>query len=324
MREEIIFHFDGALAATSRMNFYEAARFQYDASRLLVKLDQFRQEGGFVSKITNRSNRQILLEPHRAGSFDISLITQGEGGEKPPFLDTSLSTLLAYVGERVIGKTADGPIATILNSRADLVERYGEFEEDDNVDQIIVDILGDPKYRKRLSPDAIELLERRLAEIAREDAVEADMRQILKIDEAREQRLISMAAPLFTGMATAFRKSARTLHVISRRDEGDRNVIYLNKDLAAEIGTSKVDPDITPILSNIIQYNKETGWGKVRMDISPVPLSFSVPSDMKSELQRDLVGAMRKDHTYIQVRFVRDKVGEIMRCFIVGILPIPD
>jgi hypothetical protein len=231
--------------------------------------------------------------------------------------------LLAYVGERVIGKTADGAITSILNAHEELVDRFGTFTKGSSVDHVIAEILGDVSLRKRLSRETIELLERRLAEIARDNTIGAHMRQITRIDADREQKLISMAAPLLSGMATAFRRSAKTMQVIARRGGAEQNVIYLNKDLAAEIGSAKVDPEITPILGNIIQYNKETGWGKVRISIISVPLSFSVPSDMKPEIQSDLVAAMRKDSVYLQIRFVRDRVGEILRGFIVGVLDDP-
>jgi hypothetical protein len=50
MPETLTFHFEGALADSHRMNFYESARFQYAAARLMVKLAQFRQRGRFVKK----------------------------------------------------------------------------------------------------------------------------------------------------------------------------------------------------------------------------------------------------------------------------------
>lgn len=322
MSEELTFHFDGGIAASNKMNFYEAARFQYDAARLLVKLDQFRQSGGFVKKITNSNNRQILLKPHSPGSFEISLVTSEKSDDGTGFIDVPLSTLLAYVGERVIGKTADGMIAAILNGHSELVDRFGSVEEGSPIDDLILDILNTPSLRQKLSKETLEILERRFAEIARDQAIANEIDNVAKIDSHREQKLISMAAPLLSGMATAFRRSAKTMKVVAKRGVTEQNIIYLNKDLAHEIGSSKIDKEITPILGNIIQYNKETGWGKVRLDIISNPLSFSVPSDLKSELQSKLVLAMREDSTYLQIKFVRDRVGEIVRANIVGVIPM--
>jgi hypothetical protein len=61
MSEKLTFHFEGGLADEHKLDFYEAARFQYAAARLVVKLSQFRARGNFVKKITNTSNQDIVL-----------------------------------------------------------------------------------------------------------------------------------------------------------------------------------------------------------------------------------------------------------------------
>jgi hypothetical protein len=94
--------------------------------------------------------------------------------------------------------------------------------------------------------------------------------------------------------------------------------------MAAEIEVSNVDRQITPILGDIIQYNKETGWGKARLDISNQPLSFNVPSDLKEGLQGRLLAGMGRDKVYLQTYIVRDKVAEPTRLIVVGILPTPE
>jgi len=91
-----------------------------------------------------------------------------------------------------------------------------------------------------------------------------------------------------------------------------------------EIELARVDKDITPLLVDIVQYNKETGWGKLRTKISNHPLSFSVPSDRKSSMQKQLLDAMDANETYIQTYIVRDKANEPIRFIIVGILELPD
>jgi hypothetical protein len=148
--------------------------------------------------------------------------------------------------------------------------------------------------------------------------------ELAKIDAPREQKLISMSSPLISEMATALRRSATTLEVISTRQNVDQRILYLNRRMAAEIEVSNVDRQITPILGDIIQYNKETGWGKARLDISNQPLSFNVPSDLKEGLQGRLLAGMGRDKVYLQTYIVRDKVAEPTRLIVVGILPTPE
>lgn len=73
MAERLTFHFEGALADEHKMNFYESARFQYAAARLMVKLAQFRRTGKFVKKISTRSNVGVQLVSQADGSFNINI-----------------------------------------------------------------------------------------------------------------------------------------------------------------------------------------------------------------------------------------------------------
>lgn len=104
MSENLVFHFRGSLADEHRLNFYEAARFQYAAARLAVKLAQFRSTGRFSQKITNNSNKDILLTTSKDGSFDISILIPLLPVAQEIFVNVPVSHLMSYVFERMIGK----------------------------------------------------------------------------------------------------------------------------------------------------------------------------------------------------------------------------
>jgi hypothetical protein len=87
----------------------------------------------------------------------------------------------------------------------------------------------------------------------------------------------------------------------------------------AKFNDTRVDSEITPISGNIVQYNKETGWGKVRLAIADAPLSFSVPSDLKQELQKALLDAMDEELVDLRVYIVRDKALVPTRLILVGV-----
>ncbi|RGP40430.1 hypothetical protein BPTFM16_00715 [Altererythrobacter insulae] len=331
MSEKIVFQFDGALAEMHRMNFYEAARFQYAAARLLVKLAQFRSSGRFRQKITDVSNLGIVLETQSEGSFRINTdapppLPQTEVNDQGSFLNISLADLLAYVIERVIAKTDDEDLISLFNSIPAITERFGRLnpEDSETLEQIVRALVKEPELRASIFPEAAELVERRISELTRQNRLSAAGGQIARIDAPREQKLISMAAPLISEMATALRKSADTLKILGGSDRATSNVLFLNQPMAQGILSSKVDDQITPILANIIQYNKETGWGKVRLGNHAQPLSFSVPSDKKSALQDTLLAQMGKEQVYLQVYMVRDRAREPIRVIIAGILPLPE
>ncbi len=326
MSQRITFHFEGSLADDHALNFYEAARFQYAAARLIVKLEQFRSKGSFVQKITNNSNQEILLQTQRDGSFDITVLVPILNAAKDSFLHVSIPNLMSYVFERIIGKTSDSDVAKALNTQDKVVEEFGRISE--NNTEILgkaLDIIAkDQDTKDRMSREMTDVLSRRIAELTREKELQSSQVEIARIDTVREQRLIAMSAPLVSEMATALRRSADTLEVISDDDtSAPNNILFLNRAMATEIELSTVDKDITPILVDIIQYNKETGWGKARMKEVQSLLSFNVPSDMKSRIQPMLLSAMDRDKVYIQTYIVRNKVREPTRLIIVGILPLP-
>jgi hypothetical protein len=73
---------------------------------------------------------------------------------------------------------------------------------------------------------------------------------------------------------------------------------------------------------NIVQYNKETGWGKFRSDVFGGAFSFSVPSDRKLQLQSALLESMDHGEAYVQCFIVRSVAGLPLRIIIVKIIDI--
>lgn len=114
MNEIVNFHFEGKLSDSHRMNFYEAARFQYAAARLLVKLSQFRETGKFSQKITQKSNFDIRLTALADGSFNINVEELGHQPKEPPFVDLPLSDMLAYVSERIVDKMEEEKVKKLI------------------------------------------------------------------------------------------------------------------------------------------------------------------------------------------------------------------
>ncbi len=328
MSEQITFEFTGGLADEHLMNFYEASRFQYAAARLLVKLAQFRSSGRFSRNITDKGNVGITLETQEDGSFriNVSAPESPDAQSDDVFLTASLGDLIAYVAERVIEKTDDTDLIALLNANSDIVGIYGEIDSDDSqkIEAVIRDLITNHELRQSLLHGSGEMLERRISEIGRQDSLRSVRKSIARIDRPREQKLIAMAAPLISEMATALRRSADVLKIQSSRADTSGNVLYLNQSMARQIESTKVDEEITPIIGNIIQYNKETGWGKLRLRIASHPISFTVPSDSKVELQDELINEMGSEETYLQLYLVRDRARDPVRAILVGILEMPD
>jgi hypothetical protein len=316
MSEKLTFHFEGALSDEHRMNFYESARFQYAAARLLVKLSQFRSSGKFKQKISNKSNFDIRLASQSDGSFNINVEDTGQGASEDPFMEVSLGDLVAYVSERVIEK---------LNEEA--LQGVGQVDGSAGgqsaIDQTAKSILSAATKLSDLPQDTRDLVRRRVAEISREARLSENTDAIAKIDFSRSEKLIAMSAPLISEMATALRRSADTLEVSSSVSGKSKPVLFLDQDMASAIVTSVVDKDITAILCDVIQFNKDNGWGKVKIENGALTVSFSIPYDILPRIKQTLIDTMKQDQVYLQTYFVRDRAGDVIRLIIAGILPTP-
>ncbi|PWE30281.1 hypothetical protein C4N9_06215 [Pararhodobacter marinus] len=319
MPENITFHFEGALADEHRMNFYESARFQYAAARLLVKLSQFRASGRFNKNISSKSNRDVRLVSQSDGSFNINVEDNGKGKSDEEFIDLSLGDLVAYVSERVIEKIDEDS----LKEYGPIGRRAGADKPQSKVDEIAESIGSGKAELDEVPADIRDVVRRRLAEVSREERMNENTESIKKIDFARSQKLIAMSAPLISEMATALRRSADSLEVSSSVSGALKPVLFLDQNMAAEIETSIVDKEITALLCDVIQFNKDNGWGKVKIENGAVTVSFSIPYDILPRIKQTLIDTMKKDQVYLQTYFVRDRAGDVIRLIVAGILPTP-
>ena len=170
MSEQVVFHFEGSLADYHELNFYEAARFQYAAARLTVKLLQFRSEGRFVKKITYSSNQEVLLQTQKDGSFDISILVPALHIAQEAFLKVSITQMMSYVFERVVGKTSNSDVAKALNTQDGIVELLGKISDNSisSMNRALDIITKDQAIKEGLHAEYREMLKGRVSEITRE------------------------------------------------------------------------------------------------------------------------------------------------------------
>lgn len=324
--ESLVFHFEGRLADQHRMNFYEASRFQYAAARLIVKLAQFRKTGKFVKNITESSNFSIEITAQSDGSFNINIEDPGLKKDEEAFVKVSIADLIAFVSERLVEKIDEN---TSRNLRVEGAPRRvrrdaSQTSGPTDFDQIVESTISGQQLPANLPADVKDLIRRRVAEIFRERSLEENKGSISLIDVARGQKLIAMAAPLISEMATGLRRSADTLEVTSTTHARSRSVLFLDQKMAKDIETARVDKEITPILGDVTQFNKDNGWVKFKTVNETRVISFSVPSDILPMIRRRLIDSMQKDMVHLQTYCVRDRSSEIVRLIVVGILPTPE
>jgi anion-transporting ArsA/GET3 family ATPase len=321
MPERIEFRFDGQLSAEHLMDFYEAGRFQYGAARLLVKLDQFRRTGRFSQKITYGNNTRITLEAQEPGSFVIGALAPLANMIAEAFVAAPVSLLWSYVVDRIVKPASDDNLREALATNREMLGVFqADIAEREDRTRRTLDLLENRIARgDDLTEENRQLHERLLAETERRAYLEGEAAMLRRISIEQDTKLVSMAAPLLRDMGVALRSSASTLRVATEQGPNRRRMLFLNRQMASEIETSLIDEESTLLLVKIVQYNTETGWGKLRMQEHEGLLSFNVPSDVKGELQRPLTAAMNEQETYIECVFVRSSRGIRQRAIVLAI-----
>jgi hypothetical protein len=330
MPEEIDFTFNGALSDGHELDFYEAGRFQYGAARLMVKLDQFRRTGRFSSRVTYENNTRILLKTQEDGSFVISTLVPFLMAGGDAFLQANIGLMWSYVADRVLRPASTDNLREALATQRDLIQTFdANIAQQGEQNRRTLDLLADRIARgDQLSNDNQRLYERLLAEGQRRAYLEGETDTLRRIAPDQDARLISMAAPLLKDMGVTLRNSASTLRVSANDNGNNREIIFLNRRMASDVDTSRIDDQSTLILVRIVQYNVETGWGKLRTAEHDGLLSFNVPSDRKGDVQGELLEAMdrrgNRMDTYIECLFVRALSGVLQRAIILSIRDLDD
>lgn len=326
MAEEITFNFKGALSDEHALDFYEAGRFQYGAARLMVKLDQFRRTGRFTQKITSANNTRIILQAQREGSFDLTTFAPAALAIQDAFVQAPIGLLWSYVVDRIFKPATNDNLRDALSTQRDLIETFNnQIVEQGEVGRRTLDLLENRiDQGDAISVENRELRERLLAETERRAYLEGQTDLLSRISIDQDTKLITMAAPLLKDLGIAMRSSATSLNVTTDDNSATRPIFYLNRQMASEVETTVIDDQSTLLLVEIIQYNVENGWGKLRMSEHEGLLSFNVPSDRKRDLQRPLLDAMDEDDTYIECLFVRSTRGIRQRAIILSIRDIDE
>lgn len=317
--DELQFHFEGALADRNRMDFYEAARFQYAAARLSVKLDQFRKSGRFSKRITSESRTNIDLFPFERGSFNLRIAASADEGDVPK-IDVPLTALWTYVIERTFHPVETSAALDLIDDNA-LRSEFFDIINDNIFDASnAIDILKSAMETDRgLTARENELLGRLLSETERR-AYLASHRDILSaITPSQDAALVTMAAPLLSELAIPLRRSAKLVTISTIDALGQRPILTADYRTASALEAIKIDKHVSSIDVDIVQYNKETGWGKFRNEYWTGIPSFSVPADRKDDLRFDLLSAMLANRVSVDAYIVRSLSDEPLRLILVDV-----
>jgi hypothetical protein len=326
MSETVSFTFDGKIAAQHQMDFYEAARFQYSASRLLVKLDNFRATGEFPKKITYKNTPDIKILPARAGSFGLDIIGPALATLGPMFIEVPIGALFSYVVDRIFKPADDEAIRAALATNREIVDVFDRtIARHDNTINRTLELLANRIDRgDELTDEIRSLYERLIADENRREQLQEFRPEFRRINEEQNADLITMSAPLLKEMNVPLRRSARSVTVRTTLAGRPRNILRASKEMADAVDLAIVDRHISTIDINIVQFNKHNGWGKFEnIEWEGTP-SFQIPGDMIDDMKQTVLNAMNQDLVEVDCYFVRSPAGIPQRVIIFDINYIED
>ncbi|HQS69645.1 MULTISPECIES: hypothetical protein [unclassified Novosphingobium] len=326
MNEEISFTFDGKIAAQNKMDFYESARFQYSASRLLVKLDNFRKNGSFPKKITYKNTPDILILPTRRGSYGIDIIAPLVATVGPMVIEAPISAMLSYVIDRVFKSADDDTIREVLATQRELIQTFDRAiaGRDNTIDRTLDMLREHVEQERELNSEVRRLQDRIIADQDRRIQLAEHRMAFRQIDQEQEAELITMAAPLLKEMNVPLRRSASKVDIQRRSGDRTRNILAADKAMADAVETAVLDRRLTTIDINVVQFNKQSGWGKFENEEWEGLPTFSIPGDWLDDIKETVVNSMKEDVVEVDCYFVRSAAGVPQRIIIVDIRDIEE
>jgi hypothetical protein len=285
MPDRIDMTYYGADAERNVLDLYDAGRALYGVARFIYRLENFRVSGIVVEHATSARAKFELLTP-RPGSFTFGIehVVAAIGPENAAkILKVPLSAMVAWISKRMTGDK---------KSDVDPVLRQSVELEKEKTTQITVEAMRDVAVA---AIQANQASERRQSALIRRYE-----RELSEIPEPQVRALESKLRPSLIDMARPTSSSASYMSLWVNREEP---ILYMDEQTAESLKGNHIDnlPELTS--ARFIQYNVETGWGKVRLPWRMAALRPSANSL--------ILAAMDKEGEWVWFYTVRDKSGSI-------------
>ncbi|MGM4930341.1 hypothetical protein [Tardiphaga sp. 619_E2_N8_5] len=349
--ELIRVRFDGGLANTGQLHFYEYSRSQYAMARFIATVEHFRRTNRVVSKITLESNVEAVVRSPQRGSFIEDIIVSGVKQGMAAAISLPLSALISYVWQMLLPRTekADEIVKELAKIRTAESNQLSLEKERTKQRRIDLDELrlwkeiGDGERAN--TKDALDLLRWSLqssntavpriasrkeleqaaseisAEQEREREFEAHDPALQQIDESTMNKLTSRLRPMIQEIGLPLRRSADRMSI----GGGSEASVYaeLNPQVIAAIQDKKSESEVSLITGRIKSYDRDGGVGKIESVELPRVLNFVVPRRDRDRLRDQILEAMKRDNVSIVCRRIIDKSGLPTSLILVSVL-LPD
>lgn len=332
MAELIRVKFEGGLAETGQLHFYEYSRSQYAMARFIATVEHFRRTGRVAQRITVASNVDIIVRSPQRGSFVEDLLVPAVQQGMAAVVSTPLSSLISYVWHLLAPRSdkVDSAVEQFAKIRLAEIAAGVEIEKERTAQQLSWEriVAGERASASealaltrwaiesrnmavgRLGYAQSELAEMRDeldAERQREEEFASHKEALEQVDEPTINRLTSRLRPMVPDMALPLRRSADRMSI----SHGETNTTYANLSpgVVASIEGKETEDTVVEITGHVKSYDRDAGVGKVTSDVLLRVLNFVVPIRDRERLLDKILDAMRRESVELLCRRVIDKSG---------------
>lgn len=335
------FEFSGGLADNRELNFYECSRSQYAAARLLYTVARYQETGRVVARISEKTVADFRIRAPQPGSFiyDALLFLAAEGSKAAVSVplraiftmvwDRMLSNANHYIGLKTeaILELRRLELKTKPQLHADELKRLEILREVQHDKELtkreLINLARDLLQQQELRPDApvervtsLRVISDDLQlELSREEVMGPHFSELAKISDEDRRKLFSKARPLVAEIGLPLRTSAKELSVGVGKEH--KRIAWLNPEKVAEISELEADEAMDRLRGQVIQYNRETGYGRFKLEEGSSGFNeygrevpFRILRPMKEMLNIKIIDAMKEAVVIGEFMVTRDKEGK--------------
>jgi hypothetical protein len=323
--EKITIRFEGKLASSGQLHFYEYGRYQYATARFLSTIEHFRRTGTVAKRITGDAKIQIFVQPAVEGSFIEDIVIPAMKEVSATAISTPLTTLITYVWHLMLPRSDETESDLIKIARIRLAEEKERTAQTQAFAAIVEGQtattqqalnlvhwaqnapstrLGDEGlYSGRLAGMQQELSENQ----NREEHLSKYQKQLENIDPNARRLLLSRAASIVPDMAVPMRKSADSVTFSSTSSK--LPLLRLDSSTADLISTKRIDSELVQFAGRVRAYDVDIGVGKFISNSFDRPLNFSVPVELRNEWRDTILEAMKRPTSFLVCQQYLDRAG---------------
>lgn len=331
MSEEIALRFDGGVASSGKLHFYEYTRSQYATARFLSTIEHFRRTGTVSRRITNASYVEILVSTPQQGSFLEVLFVKAQETAAVAVL-TPLSSLISLVWETMLPRSqrvdqtvvalAELQLAQERERTLQLSEVRKIVETGNATTQQALNIISAALKSNNQAIADLGLDQHKLTEIQfeiqqeenRQDLIASSRRALEGVPAQNLARLTSRLRPMLPDMALPLKRSASSLSIEAGEDR--KPLILLNPRNVQELTEKRLDEKLEHYVVHVKSYDRDRGVGKVTSKIFDRNLNFIVAPSDQDRLKPLILDAMERDTVLFHCNAFRDKSNQITSLFL--------